>query len=384
MSKKTHLARKMETRHIRMISLGGVIGTGLFLSSGYTIHQAGPIGTIIAYLIGALIVYSVMLCLGELSVAMPYTGAFHVYAKKYIGEGTGFTVAILYWLTWTIALGSEFTAAGLIMQEWFPHIPVWIWSTIFIILIFFSNAYSVKIFAESEFWFSAIKVFAIVAFILLGILAMVGIIPLNGFTHAPGISNLYKNGIFPNGFSGVFTTMLTVNFAFSGTELIAITAGEAKEPDKTIPKAIYTTLWRLVIFFIGSIVVMAALIPYQKAGVTQSPFVYVLKMMGIPYAADIMNFVVLTAIISAANSGLYASTRMLWSLGNEGTIPKNISKTNKNGIPVIALCLSMIGGLLALLSSIFAADTIYLVLVSVSGLAVVIVWAAIALAELNF
>ena len=143
---------------------------------------------------------------------------------------------------------------------------------------------------------------------------MVGIIPLNNFTHAPGISNLYKNGIFPNGFSGVFTTMLTVNFAFSGTELIAITAGEAKEPDKTIPKAIHTTLWRLVIFFIGSIVVMAALIPYQKAGVTQSPFVYVLKMMGIPYAADIMNFVVLTAIISAANSGLYASTRMLWSL----------------------------------------------------------------------
>lgn len=384
MSKKTHLARKMETRHIRMISLGGVIGTGLFLSSGYTIHQAGPIGTIIAYLIGALIVYSVMLYLGELSVAMPYTGAFHVYAKKYIGEGTGFTVAILYWLTWTIALGSEFTAAGLIMQEWFPHTPVWIWSAIFIILIFLSNAYSVKVFAESEFWFSAIKVFSIVAFILLGVLAMVGIIPLNGFTHAPGISNLYKNGIFPNGFSGVFTTMLTVNFAFSGTELIAITAGEAKEPDKTIPKAIHTTLWRLVIFFIGSIVIMAALIPYQKAGVTQSPFVYVLKMMGIPYAADIMNFVVLTAIISAANSGLYASTRMLWSLGNEGTIPKNISKTNKNGIPVIALCLSMLGGLLALLSSIFAADTIYLVLVSVSGLAVVIVWTAIALAELNF
>lgn len=333
MSKKTHLARKMETRHIRMISLGGVIGTGLFLSSGYTIHQAGPIGTIIAYLIGALIVYSVMLCLGELSVAMPYTGAFHVYAKKYIGEGTGFTVAILYWLTWTIALGSEFTAAGLIMQEWFPHTPVWIWSAIFIILIFLSNAYSVKVFAESEFWFSAIKVFAIVAFILLGVLAMVGIIPLNGFTHAPGISTLYKNCIFPNGFSGVFTTMLTVNFAFSGTELIAITAGEAKEPDKTIPKAIHTTLWRLVIFFIGSIVVMAALIPYQKAGVTQSPFVYVLKMMGIPYAADIMNFVVLTAIISAANSGLYASTRMLWSLGNEGTIPKNISKTNKKRYP---------------------------------------------------
>src|SRR5699024_2097740 len=152
---------------------------------------------------------------------------------------------------------------------------------------------------------------------------MVGIIPLNNFTHAPGISNLYKNGIFPNGFSGVFTTMLLFIFPFSVIDLFAFTVAEAKELIKLILKAITPTLWRLIIFFIGSIVVMAALIPYQKAGVTQSPFVYVLKMMGIPYAADIMNFVVLTAIISAANSGLYASTRMLWSLGNEGTIPKN-------------------------------------------------------------
>lgn len=382
--KKEHLERKMEARHIQMISLGGVIGTGLFLSSGYTIHEAGPIGTIIAYLFGALLVYAVMLCLGELSVAMPYTGAFHVYAKKYISPGTGFTVAILYWLTWTIALGSEFTAAGIIMQQWFKDTPVWIWSLLFIILILLSNIFSVKVFAESEFWFAAVKVFAIIAFIFLGVLAMIGVIPMHNFSHAPLFNNLFKNGAFPNGFSGVFTTMLTVNFAFSGTELIAITAGEAKDPDKTIPKAIHNTLWRLVIFFIGSIVVMSCLIPYKVAGVTQSPFVYVLKQMGIPFAADIMNFVVLTAIISAANSGLYASTRMLWSLANEGTIPHSIAKTNHHGIPVIALCLSMLGGIFALLSSIYAADTVYLVLVSVSGLAVVIVWMAIALAQINF
>lgn len=174
--------------------------------------------------------------------------------------------------------------------------------------------------------------------------------------------------------------MLTVNFAFSGTELIGITAGEAKDPEKTLPKAIHTTLWRLIIFFIGSITVMACLIPYRQAGVSESPFVHVFKLMGIPYAADIMNFVVLTAIISAANSGLYASTRMLWSLSNEGTIPRRFAKTNRRGIPVIALALSMIGGILSLLSSIYAADTIYLVLVSISGLAVVIVWMAIALA----
>lgn len=384
MAYKTHLKRKMETRHIRMISLGGVIGTGLFLSSGYTIHEAGPLGTVIAYLVGALIVFAVMLCLGELSVAMPYTGAFHVYAKKYIGPSTGFIVAILYWLTWTIALGSEFTAAGLIMQKWVPNVPVWIWSLTCMVLIFLSNFFSVKIFAESEFWFAAIKVFAIVAFIVLGILAITGILPVKGYTHAPGLVNFYKNGWFPNGFGGVFTTMLTVNFAFSGTELIGITAGEAENPQKAIPSAIKTTLWRLVIFFIGSIVVMAALIPYKVAGVTQSPFVYVLDLIHVPFAGNIMNFVVLTAIISAAHSGLYASTRMLWSLSNEGTIPKAFKKTGKNGVPTLALVVSMLGGIFALISSKVAPSTVYLVLVSISGLAVVFVWMAIALAELNF
>lgn len=367
-----------------MTSLGGVIGTGLFLSSGYTIHEAGPIGTILAYIVGACIVYSVMLCLGELSVAMPCTGAFHVYAQKYIGKHTGFVVAVLYWLTWTIALGSEFTAAGLIMQKWFPNSPVWLWSLLLIILIYSVNIFSVRIFAETEFWFAAIKVFAIIAFIILGILAIIGIIPVQGYHHAPGISNLWKHGLLPNGFKGIFTTMLTVNFAFSGTELIAVTAGEAKNPRKTIPEAIHTTLWRLIIFFIGSIIVMSALILYQKAGVTQSPFVYILTMMKIPYASNLMNFVVLTAIISAANSGLYASSRMLWSLSNEGTIPKWISKTNHHGVPVITISLSMVGGVLALLSSIFAANTVYLVLVSISGLAVIFVWIAIAFAQINF
>lgn len=236
--------------------------------------------------------------------------AFHVYAKRYLGPATGFLVAILYWLTWTIALGSEFTAAGL--------------------------------------------------------------------------SNLTKNGWFPNGFGGVFTTMLTVNFAFFGTELIGITAGDAKDPQKTIPQAIHTTLWRLVIFFIGSIFVMSSLIPYEVVGVTQSPFVYVLKQLHLPFVSDLMNFVVLMAIISAANSGLYASTRMLWSLGNEQTLPATFTKTSKNGVPMIALCTSMLGAILALISSVVATDTVYLVLVSLSGLAVVIVWMTIALSQLKF
>lgn len=382
--KEKNLSRTMSDRHVLMISLGGVIGTGLFLSSGYTIHQAGPLGTLIAYGIGAILVYLVMLCLGELSVAMPYTGAFHVYAKKYIGEHTGFTVAILYWLTWTIALGSEFTASGLIMQQWFPHVPTWVWSLFFIVLIFSLNALSVRWFAEAEFWFSSIKVVAIILFIIIGGLVILGIIPFNGVRGGIGLSHFYDHGWFPNGFSGVFTTMLTVNFAFSGTELIGITAGETINPEKTIPHAIHASLWRLILFFIGSMFVMSALISYHQAGVSQSPFVLVLNEVGIPYAGDIMNFVVLTAIMSAANSGLYASTRMLWSLSNEGTLPPLFKKTTQKKVPLFAMAVSMVGGLFALFSSIYAPGSVYLALVSISGLAVVLVWMAIALSEINF
>ncbi|MBM7543873.1 S-methylmethionine transporter [Weissella beninensis] len=380
----TNLERKMQARHVQMISMGGVIGTGLFLSSGYTIAQAGPLGTILSYIIGAVLVYLVMVCLGELAVAMPYTGAFHVYAKRYLGPATGFVVAILYWLTWTIALGSEFTGAGLIMQQWFPQIPVWIWSTLFIILIFGLNAFSVRIFAEGEFWLAIIKVIAILTFIVLGTLAIVHLLPLKNGQTAHVTTNLFGHGLFPNGVSKVFSTMLTVTFAFSGTELIGVTAGETKDPATTIPKAIHSTVWRLIIFFVGAIIVMAALIPYKEAGVSTSPFVVVFRQLGIPYVADIMNFVILTAIISTANSGLYASARMLWSLSNEGLISKKIAQTNAAGVPMRALVWSMFGGLLALLSSVIAADTLYVVLVSISGMAVMLVWVAIAASAIKF
>ncbi|WP_353853909.1 S-methylmethionine permease [Bacillus sp. Bos-x628] len=377
--------RKMTSRHLFMLSLGGVIGTGLFLSSGYTINQAGPAGTILAYLVGALIVYLVMLCLGELSVAMPVTGAFHTYATKYIGPGTGYTVAWLYWLTWTVALGSEFTAAGLLMRRWFPDTSVWLWSGVFALFIFLLNAFTVKFFAESEFWFSSIKVMAIMLFIILGGAAMFGVIPLKGGEGAPFFSNFTgEGGLFPNGFLPIIMTMLAVNFAFSGTELIGIAAGESVNPDETIPRAIRTTVLRLVLFFVGTIIVLAGLIPVEEAGVIKSPFVVVFDRIGIPYAADFMNFVILTAILSAANSGLYASSRMLWSLSEERTLPKKLAKLTAKGIPLNALILSMIGGILSLLSSVIAPETVYLVLVSISGLAVVVVWMGIAASQFMF
>ncbi|MFW0779284.1 S-methylmethionine permease [Rossellomorea marisflavi] len=376
--------RKMKTRHLIMLSLGGVIGTGLFLSSGYTIHQAGPFGTILSYLIGAIVVYLVMMCLGELSVHMPETGSFHSYAAKYIGPGTGYAVGWLYWLTWTVALGSEFTAAGLMMQRWFPSVSVWIWSGLFAAIIFGMNAFTVRFFAESEFWFSLVKVVAIVFFIIAGGAAIVGFVPLADSSPAPFFTNITDAGLFPNGAFAIIMTMLAVNFAFSGTELIGVAAGETKEPTKTIPKAIRTTLIRLVIFYVGTIVVLSALLPSEAASVLESPFVAVLGRIGIPYAADLMNVVIITAILSAANSGLYASSRMLWSLADKKTIPSFFGKLTKSGVPLVATITSMLGGGLALLSSIYAPDTVYILLVSISGLAVVFVWMSISASQFFF
>lgn len=356
------LKRTMKTRHLIMLSLGGVIGTGLFFNTGYIISTTGAAGTLLAYLIGALVVWLVMQCLGELSVAMPETGAFHVYAARYLGPATGYTVAWLYWLTWTVALGSSFTAAGFCMQYWFPQVPVWIWCVVFCAVIFGLNIISTRFFAEGEFWFSLVKVITIIAFIILGGAAIFGIIPMQDGSPAPGLHNITAEGWFPHGGLPILMTMVAVNFAFSGTELIGIAAGETENPHKVIPVAIRTTIARLIIFFIGTVFVLAALIPMQQAGVEKSPFVLVFEKVGIPYAADIFNFVILTAILSAANSGLYASGRMLWSLSNEKTLPACFAKVNKRGVPVTALSVSMLGGVLALFSSVVAPDTVFVAL----------------------
>lgn len=380
----TGLERKMESRHLTMISLGGVIGTGLFVSSGYTIHQAGPLGAILAYAVGSLLVYCVMVSLGELSVAMPYAGSFHMYAKRFIGPGTAFTIAILYWLNWAVALASEFTAAGLLMQRWFPHSPSWVWSAVFIAVVFALNIMSVRLYGEAEFWFASIKVFAIIAFIVIGLLAIFGSIPIAGHASAPLLGNFVADGWFPSGIAPIFSTLLTVVFAFSGTEVVGVAAGETKDPSRAIPKAVHTTVLRLAIFFIGSILVMAALIPWHQASVDTSPFVLVFQSIGMPFAGDIMNFVVLTAVLSAANSGLYVCSRMVWSLAKERLIPARFAKTNFRGVPVWAVLFSMAGSLLALLSSVIAASTVYLVLVALSGLSAVVVWIAIAYCQIVF
>lgn len=383
-SPENQFKRTMQTRHLIMLSLGGVIGTGLFFNTGYIIATAGAVGAIIAYLIGALVVFLVMLCLGELAVAMPETGAFHTYASRFISPATGYTVAWLYWLTWTVALGSSLTAAGMCMQYWFPSISVWVWCLIFCAVIFVLNIVTAQFFAESEFWFSIIKVITIIVFIIAGSAAIFGFIPMKNAMPAPFLHNITDNGWFPHGLTPIIMTMVSVNFAFSGTELIGIAAGETKKPEKSIPLAIKTTILRLIIFFVGTIFVLAALLPMEQAGVIKSPFVMVFENIGIPYAADIFNFVILTAILSAANSGLYASGRMLWSLSNQGTLPKCFSRLSTKGIPTTAITVSMLGGLLALFSSVIAPDTVFVALTAISGFAVVAVWLSICVSHYFF
>ncbi len=325
-----------------------------------------------------------MFSLGELAVAMPVTGSFHTYATKFISPGTGFTVAWLYWLCWVVALASQFLGAAMLMSRWFPNVPSWIFATVFAILIFALNTLSVGWFAETEYYFSSIKVYAILAFIILGLCAIFGLLPIEGYSRAPLFSNLTANGLFPNGWIGVISVMLAVNYAFSGVEMIGIAAGETDNPKKAVPAAIKSTIGLLTVFFVLTMVVLASLLPMDEAGVTEAPFVLVFDKMGIPFAADIMNFIILTAILSASNSGLYASSRMLWSLANEGMISKKVVKINKYGVPMRAMLLSMIGIVFALFSSIYAEDTVFLALVSIAGFAVVVVWLSIPIAQINF
>lgn len=379
------LRRGLRSRHLVMIALGGVIGSGLFISSGYTIYQAGPLGAVIAYAIGAVVAWQLMTCLGELAVQMPESGGFHVYAHRILGPATGFTTAWLYWLCWVAAIGSELTASGLLMQRWFPGVPVWVWCAVFAAVLLAVNLAPVRLYGDTESLLAAVKVTAVVVFIVVGALAVVGI--SRSDAPAPLLSNFVTpDGLLPAGIGGVLVAVLAVFYAFSGTELIAIAAGETDDPARVVPQAVRTTMVRLVVFFIGAIVVMAALVPYAQLGsadesVETSPFVTVFAASGIPYAADVIAVVIITALMSAGVSGLYACSRLLRSLALTGDLPPAFARTDRRGIPVLAVAVSLTGGLVSLVSSYVAAGTVYVVLVSVAGFAVVAVWAVIALAQ---
>lgn len=379
------LQRVIKSRQLFMLALGGVIGTGLFLASGNVIHEAGPIGAIISYLIGGFLLYLVMTCLGELSVVMPVSGSFQAHARKFIGPAAGFVIGWIYWMSWVVFVGLEFVSAALLMKRWFPDTPTWIWSAVFIAAILIINLLSAKSFAETEYIFAGLKVLAVLLFIVIGGLAVFGVIQLQDGSSGSFVSHFIgEDGIFPNGFTPVFITMMSVVYAFQGSEIMGVAAGETENPEKNIPKAIKTIIYRIIIFYILAVVVVSALVPFEDASVLESPFVAALDVIGIPYSADIMNFIILIAILSVGNTGLYACSRILWSLSNDGMAPKSFSKLNKRGVPVISLLVTLGFSLMALLSSVITEDTLFIILQSISGIGGAFSWIAIALSQIGF
>ena len=379
-----HLTRALKSRHIFMLSLGGVIGTGLFMGSGVTINQGGPVGAILAYLVAGFLMYLVMVCLGELSVQMPVSGSFQAHATKFIGPATGFMIGWVYWMSWATTVGLEFTAAGMLMTRWFPEVPIWYWSALFVAVLFGINALATRAFGEAEYWFSGIKVAAILGFIIVGVLVIFGGISLNSGAPAPMMSNLIGDSLFPNGLSAVFAVMMTVVYAFQGCEIMGVAAGETDQPEKSIPRAVRNVVFRVLIFYVLAIVVLSAIVPWQQAGLMESPFVQVFDMVGIPYAADLMNFVILTAILSVGNSGLYASTRILWAMSKTGMAPRSLSPLSSRGVPLRALFITLCFALVSLMTSFVAADTLFMVLMAVSGMSGTVTWIVIALAQYRF
>lgn len=381
---KKGLKRDMKSRHLMMISIGGTIGTGLFMGSGQTISQAGPLGAILAYLVGGFIMYMVLLCLAELTVAMPVSGSFQSYASRFISPGAGFTTGWLYWINWAICIAADFTAAGIIMNNWFPQVETWIWCGIFAIALALLNIISVKAYGEAEFWFASIKVAAIVGFIIAGAGLIFG---FTGHEGAIGLSNFgasTESGLFPKGFQAVFLTMIAVVYSFQGAELVGIAAGECENPGKNVPRVISGITVRIVVFYVLAMIVLAGTIPWTEAGVLESPFAHVFGRIGMPIAMDIMSFVVLTSALSAGNSALYACSRLLWSMSKEGLAPAWLGKLNTRGVPFNGVLITLILACMSLLTERFAADTVYLWLMSSTGLTGCLIWVIIAWCQLNF
>lgn len=380
------LQRKLDSRLLNMIAIGGSIGTGIFLASGNAISTAGPGGTLLAYLITGIMVYFLMTSLGEMAAYMPTTGSFYFYAAKFVDPAFGYALGWNYWYNWAITVASEISAASLVMHFWFPNSQPFIWSALFVSIFITCNAISARGFGEVEYWFSIIKVTTIVVFIFAGMALIVGLT-----THeAIGFKNwTVGDAPFHGGFFAVFSAFIVAGFSFQGTELIGIAAGETKSPQTTIPRAIKQVFWRILLFFLLSIFVISLLIPYTsshlaEADVRVSPFTYLFKELGITFAASLVNAIILTAILSAGNSGMYAATRMLWFLAEHGHVPKVFAKINKRGVPIYALAATTAVASLTFLSSLFGNGKVYFWLLSASSLSGFIAWLGIAISHYRF
>jgi GABA permease len=378
--KNQELQKGLKTRHLTMISLGGIIGAGLFVGSGAVINVTGP-GAVLSYALAGLLVVFVMRMLGEMAIVNPDSGSFSTYAHQAIGAWAGFTIGWLYWFFWVITLAIEATAGGAIMHGWFPSIPLWTWSLILTFLLTLTNVYSVKSFGEFEYWFAMIKIVAISVFICLGVAIIFGFIP---GIKSPGLSNLFGHGGFmPKGFGSIFVGIITVVFSFFGAEIAAIAAGESENPRKSVVTAIKSVVWRILLFYVGSVFVLVILLPWNSTELLKSPYVTMLSMVGIPGAAEVMNVVVLTSVLSCLNSALYTNSRMLFSLAKKGHAPRALLKVSKNGVPVRAVWVSTAFAYICAIFSFVSPDKLFLFLVNSSGAIALLVYLAIAISQVR-
>ena len=383
------LHRSLTNRHMQMIAIGGAIGTGLFVASGATVSTAGPGGALVAYAAIGLMVLLLMQSLGEMTAHMPVAGSFQTYATRFVSPSFGFAMGWNYWFNWAITVAAELVAAGIVMGYWLPGVPSWIWAALFLALLTTLNALSARAFGEGEFWLSAIKVVTVVVFLVAGLAMIAGII---GGT-SPGFSNwVVKDAPFHGGMLAIVSVFMVAGFSFQGTELVGVAAGEARNPRRDVPKAIHTVFWRIMIFYIGAITVVGFLVPYtdpnllrsDTSDISYSPFTLVFERAGIGIAAAIMNAVILTAVLSAGNSGLYASTRMLHSMALQGQAPAWFAYVNRHGVPVRALGATALVGAAGFLTAVVGQDTAYTWLLNVSALCGFIVWLGIAVCHFRF
>ncbi|MGY0486546.1 amino acid permease [Streptomyces sp. WG-D5] len=373
------LSHGLKQRHLSMIALGGVIGAGLFVGSGTAIAAAGP-SIILAYAISGALVMLVMRMLGEMAAAYPASGSFSVHAERGIGPWAGFTAGWSFWFLLCVAVGLEGIGAAGIVHGWVPGVPEWAWVALFMLLFTATNLSAVKNFGEFEFWFAALKVGAIVLFLVIGVLAILGVLP---DVDAPGMSNLTGHGGFmPNGTEGLIVGLLASVFAYGGLETVTIAAAESEHPIQGVAKAVRTAMWRIALFYVGSMAVVVVLLPWTAKEIpTKGPYVATLDHLGVPAAGQIMNVVILVALLSAMNANIYGASRMAGSLVARGMGPKVIGKVT-NGVPRVAVLMSAVFGFVCVLLSYWRPDDVFAWLLNTIGAIILVVWFFIAFSQL--
>ncbi|MDW5499973.1 amino acid permease [Pseudomonas lundensis] len=374
------LKRGLKNRHIQLIALGGAIGTGLFLGIAQTIKMAGP-SVILGYAIGGFIAFLIMRQLGEMVVEEPVAGSFSHFAYKYWGNFAGFASGWNYWVLYVLVAMAELTAVGIYVQYWWPEIPTWVSAAVFFLAINAINLANVKVYGEMEFWFAIIKVVAIIGMIVFGAYLL--------FSGMGGpeatVTNLWaQGGFFPNGVMGLVMAMAVIMFSFGGLELVGITAAEADNPQKSIPKATNQVIYRILLFYIGSLTILLSLYPWGKVVEGGSPFVLIFHALNSNLVATVLNVVVLTAALSVYNSCVYCNSRMLYGLAKQGNGPKSLLKVDGRGVPVIAIAVSATATAFCVLINYLIPGRAFELLMALVVSALVINWAMISLAHLKF